>query len=108
MTCLVESQFVDSTVGVLYTNTTNQSARLDFVEIHNTDIVTRTFTAHIVASGGTPSAVSIRVITTVTAGATVIVRELIGHDLNHSDSLQGLCDAPGVVSIRVSGRLVAN
>lgn len=108
MTCLVESQFIDSTVGVLYTNTANKSARIDFVEIHNTDTVTRTVTFHIVASGGAPGPVTVRVITPATAGATVIVRELIGHDLSQNDTLQGLCDAPGVVSIRVSGRLVSN
>lgn len=108
MTCLVQPQFVDVVVGSFLTNNTSTTMRLDMVDVHNTDTSTRIFTAYIVQSGQTAGPVSIRVVATVAAGATVIVRELIGHDLSPGDSLQAVCDAALVVSLRVSGRLVPN
>jgi len=103
---LFQGTQLTTSLVTLYTST-NKKTIIDKLTVVNTTGGAVTFTANLIASGGSASDANTMVITrSVAAGAADLCPELIGHTMEAGDFLQMKASAGSSLSARASGRQV--
>lgn len=104
--CLVEGTDLADTLGTLYTVPLNTTAVLRAITLTNHDSATRTFTLHLVPSGGSPSQAN-RIFDAIEILGNKVVENDTLKVLHAGGSIQAMADVASKVSIRVDGSEVA-
>lgn len=87
---------------------TNVRAIIDKATVTNTDSSNRTFSVHLVTSGGSASNANLIIDTrTVVPDETYLCPELIGQVLNPGDFISTTASAATALTLRVSGREIS-
>ena len=80
-------------------------AIIDKATVTNTDTVNRSFSVHLVNTGGSASAANLVIDSrTVAPDETYLCPELVGHVLNPGDFISTTASDGAVLTFRVSGR----
>lgn len=105
--CLLEAKFAETAQTTQYTAPAG-SARVivdKFTVTSVAPIVGATIAVNVVASGGAAAASNTIVQTrTITAGATILLPEMVGQILNAGDFISTIAGTASVLIIRISGR----
>lgn len=104
---LYSSQYVPATDTVIYTVPASTRCIIDKVSVSNSSGGSATFTANLIASGGSaaPSNVNTPAIA-VPTGSVYLCSELVGQTLNPGDTFSVKASVASALVIRFSGREV--
>jgi len=105
--CFVQGTLLPTAAAAtpgLYASPANTRSIIRSASVTNTDTVARTFTFHIVQSGGSASAANMLAKSEpVGPGATYPIYQAVGQALEVGDYITALSDAASVMALRVSG-----
>lgn len=98
------STYVPATIGTLYTAPTSTVARIDAIEVTNTDTAVQTVTIYLVASGGAADASNaVMYQQGIAPNETRRVSGAIGQVLRAGGTIQAIATATSKVNIYASG-----
>lgn len=105
---IVAAQQLTTVIATYYTTPSAIVTIVDKFTLTNTTSAAITATVYMVDASGTAGAseclISAR---TLASGETYTCPEIVGHILNHGDTIQALASANSALTVRISGREVS-